>query len=306
MRNRSAPLKLLGVIREHIVVGGILAFTVGILLGVADGGTFNLAVASMFYLIVFLGDLSTHFSNDYFDAELDKTTDKNKFFSSRRILVKHPKLRPKARTVAVTLMAASVILAVVTVSVGLAPPVALLIAVLANLLGWFYSAPPLQLCSKGLGEAAIAFCVGFAIPAFGYFAVRGQLDMLFWVFAVPFVLYAFMLALSLEAPDIEVDRRYRKNIGVRMGKPAVFGFIFASAFFAFACFTFYAVFLGRYGINFVATAVFAVVPLATGAVGLACVFLKRYEDTCVTANVLSLFVFNVLIIGYLSCVPICP
>lgn len=300
MLNRGAALGLFGVVRGHIVIGGLLAFTVGVLLGVAGGGTFSLASVVIFYLVVFLGDLSTHFSNDFFDAEMDGATAKKaKFFSGRRILVKNPQLRPKARAVSMTLMVASVGLATAAVVFGVAPPVALLIAVAANLLGWFYSAPPLRLGSKGLGEMAIALCAGFGIPAFGYLSVRGQLDLLFAVFAVPFMLYAFMLALSLEAPDIDVDRRFRRNIGVRLGKNAVYGFMLATAFSAFACFVFYSAFLGGYGINFLAAAAFAAVPLAAGAVGLICVFLKRFGDVFGTVNVMALFAFNVMLIVYL-------
>jgi 1,4-dihydroxy-2-naphthoate octaprenyltransferase len=300
MQRRSEFFNLLKMVRLHIVIGGILAFTVGALLAVAGGGTFDLSRALVFYLVVFFGDLSTHFSNDYFDADTDKATESKKFFSGRRILAKNPSLLPKARIVAVALLLVSVALAIIAVLLGIAPFEGLIIAVAANFLGWFYSAPPLRLGSKGAGEFAIASCVGFAIPAFGYLAVKGQLDMLFAVFALPFMLYAFMLALSLEAPDIELDRRgNRKNIGVRLGKSAVFGFVLAAAFSAFACFVFYAALLGGFSVNFVPAAVFSAIPLAAGIMGVAGLTKKERVNAFCAANVLSLFAFNLLMITYL-------
>ncbi len=301
------PWNLLKVVRGHIVAGGVLAFTVGALLAVAGGGVFNVSTALVLYAVVFCGDLSTHFSNDYFDADVDTKTGTKKFFSGRKILAKNPALKPKARLVAVGLLAASIVLASLAVAFRMAPPEAFLIAVAANLLGWFYSSPPLRLGSKGLGEAAIAFCAGFAIPAFGYVAVKGQLDLLFCAFAVPFMLYAFMLALSLEAPDIEADRLgNRRNIGVRLGKRVVYGFVLAAAFAAFACFVFEALFMGGLNVNFGIVAVFGLVPLTAGAVGLAYAFLRRFGDAFGTVNVVALFVFNVLMIGYLALVALYP
>ncbi|MGD6806614.1 MAG: prenyltransferase [Candidatus Bathyarchaeia archaeon] len=268
MNRRGEIVNLLKVVRLHIVLGGILAFSVGALLATAGGGSFDFPRAMLFYLVVFLGDLSTHFSNDYFDAESDKMGASKKFFAGKRILVKNPCLLPKAHIIAGVLLLASIALAGVAVLFGIAPFEVLVIAVVANFLGWFYSAPPIRLGSKGAGEAAIAFCAGFAIPAFGYLAVKGELDWLFGVFALPFMLYAFMLALSLEAPDIELDRTgKRKNIGVRLGKNAVFGFVLAASFSAFACFVFYAGFLWGFSVNFLAATVFSAVPLAAGILG---------------------------------------
>jgi len=52
----------------------------------------------------------------------------------------------------------------------------------------------------------------------------------------------------------------------------------------------------------VAALAFSAVPLATAAAGLAYVFLKWHGDVFGTVNVLALFVFNVLLIAYLTLV----
>jgi 1,4-dihydroxy-2-naphthoate octaprenyltransferase len=300
MNGLNEIVNLLKVIRLHIVLGGILAFSVGALLAAANGGALNLPRALLFYLIVFLGDLSTHFSNDYFDSKTDKmhTQSLKKFFMGKRILVKKPYLLSKARTIAIVLLLGSIALAGVVVLLGIATWEVIVIAASANFLGWVYSAPPIRLSSKGLGELAIAFCAGFAIPAFGYLAIKGQLDWLFCVFSLPFMLYAFVLALSLEGPDIELDRMgKRKNIGVRLGKRVVFGVILAVTFSAFAYFVSAIIIWGVLA-NFLALAVFSGVPLAAGIAGFLGRYKKNAEVYCVV-NVLALFTFNLLMIGYL-------
>jgi 1,4-dihydroxy-2-naphthoate octaprenyltransferase len=298
MEGYNATLNLLKVVRLHIVLGGILAFTLGLLLGLSDGGSFNPAYAALLYAVVFCGDLSTHYSNDYFDVEQDRTAKTFKFFSGRRILVKHPALLPYARKIAIALLATSILLAALAVAAGFAPIELLPIVVAANFLGWFYSAPPLKLACSGLGEVAIALAAGFAIPATGYLAARGQLDGVFWLFALPFILYGFILALSLEAPDIEIDRQSnRRNFGVRRGEHAVYLLVLASASAAFLWMALGGWLLG--GAEVMWAAAFAAVPLAAAGAGFLGVLGKRKVHAFSAANILSLFVFNALMVAYL-------
>ena len=49
-----------------------------------------------------------------------------------------------------------------------APIELFIIMFFANLIGWFYSAPPVRLISRGLGELAVAWVTGFVIPGVGY------------------------------------------------------------------------------------------------------------------------------------------
>ena len=89
----------------------------------------------------------------------------------------------------------------------------------ANLSGWLYSVPPVQLNARGLGEVTIALGTGFAIPAVGYMTTLGFIDWTFLLFSAPLVVYGFILSLSLEMPDLEVDREFGKmNFVVLMGR----------------------------------------------------------------------------------------
>jgi len=300
MERLHTLLNLLKIIRLHIVLGGVLAFTLGLFLGLEDGGSFNFISTPLFYAIVFFGDLSTHFSNDYFDVDQDKYVGKFKFFSGRRILIKHPRLLPYARRIAITLLSISILIAALLVIFGLAQVELLFIVLAANFLGWFYSAPPFRLVSRGLGEVAIALAVGFAIPAMGYISVRGYLDGLFWLFVLPFVLYGFVLALSLEAPDMEVDRKSnRKNFGASRGEHAVFLLVLGAASGAFLWMFFNGWLLSEAQVVFWATA-FAAVPLAAAIAGFLGARERKRIDIYCAVNILTLFAFNLLMIVYLA------
>lgn len=157
----------------------------------------------------------------------------------------------------------------------------------------------MRLISKGLGEAAIALAAGFAIPAVGYLSVMGQFDLLFAYFVLPFMLYGFMLSLSLEAPDIEVDLKTgKRNIGVRKGEKTVVGLILAVTSIAslfFVC----AGQINIASINLGVVMLFSTVPLAAGVTGFFSLLQKKPMRRYYTANILALFFFNAVMVAYL-------
>ena len=296
----SNATKLLKIIRFHIVAGGLLAFSLGALLALANGGSFNPAVVFSAYFAGLLGDLSTHYSNDYFDVEVDKYIQQKKFFGGSGILVNNPNLRPSSKAIAVSLLAAANVSAV-AFSLFLGAPIEIFAVILvASLTGWFYSAPPTRLISRGFGEAAIACVTGFAIPAVGYLAVRGQFDPLFCYLAVPFVMYGFMLSLSLEAPDAEIDRKGgKKTLIVRKGARNVFLLILALTASTTLLLFVYNWLAASPVLNIGVLAVFSFAPLTAALVGFVGVLQKQNVNRFSTLNVASLFVFNMLTVTYL-------
>jgi 1,4-dihydroxy-2-naphthoate octaprenyltransferase len=296
----SNATKLLKIIRLHIVAGGILAFSLGALLALASGGTFDLARVVLAYVVVLLGDLSTHYSNNYFDIEVDKHTEQKKFFSHSAILVNHPNLRSVSKSISISLFMCANILAVL-IFLFLGAPIEIFIVILgASLVGWFYSAPPARLISRGIGEVAVACVTGFAIPAIGYLAVRGQLDPLFVYLAVPFVLYGFMLSLSLQAPDAEIDRKWgKRTLVVRKGARSAFSLILALTVSAALMFFVYSWLFTSTVVDLWVIALFSTAPLMAGIAGLVGVLQKKSVNLFSALNVVSLFVFNILVIWHL-------
>jgi 1,4-dihydroxy-2-naphthoate octaprenyltransferase len=290
----------LEMIRLHIVAGGILAFTLGALLALVNGGSFDPLRFTVFYAMIFFGDLSTHFSNNYFDINQDRLRTTKGVFSGNNILVGNPQMRRPARAVSLALLSASILIAAAAVASGFAPLEFLLVAFAVNFLGWFYSAPPLRLVSHGMGEVAIALAVGVGIPAAGYLSTMGHFDSLFGLLALPFLLYGFMLAFCLEAPDVEVDRLGdKKTVGSIAGAWAVFGMIFVVASAALLLFVGYALLLGGWAVDFWVFVVFAVAPVGAGTVGIAGMYRQKKIENLSLVNVFSLFLINLLIVAYL-------
>jgi 1,4-dihydroxy-2-naphthoate polyprenyltransferase len=302
MRGSNAA-NMLKIVRFHIVAGGALAFSLGGLLALANGGSFNPLLFASAYVVMLLGDLSSHYSNDYFDVEVDKHVAQKKFFTGRAILVNHPDLRALSKSVSMLLLVCANVLAI-AIFLFLGAPIEIFIVILAaSLAGWFYSAPPLRLTSRGLGEVAIASVTGFAIPGLGYLAVRGQFDPLFVYIAVPFVMYGLMLSLSLEAPDEEIDRKGgKKNLIVRNGPRNVFLLILALTVAATLTFIVYNWLLTPTVLNIGVLALFSIAPLTAALVGFIGVIRKKSVNRSSAANVASLFVFNVLTVAYLLAV----
>jgi len=298
--NSSNATKLLKIIRIHIVAGGVLAFSLGAILALASGGSFNPALIVSAYVVVLIGDLSSHYSNDYFDVEVDKHIEQKKFFAGSAILVNHPNLRSASKTISVSLLAGANVVAV-TLFLFLGAPIEIFIVILgASLVGWFYSAPPTRLISRGFGEAAVACVTGFAIPAIGYLAVRDQFDPLFFYLAVPFVMYGLMLSLSLEAPDAEIDRKGGKQtLVVRKGARNIFLLILALTASATVTFFVYSWMVPSAVLNIGVLALFSIAPLTAALVGFAGVLQKRSVNRFSALNVASLFVFNMLTVAYL-------
>ncbi|HUS79493.1 MAG TPA: prenyltransferase [Patescibacteria group bacterium] len=209
---------LIRVIRPHIVAGGFLGYTLGVLLAFTGGAEVNLPVFALGYTVVLLGDLSTHFSNDYYDADLDQNAPR-KTFGSSYTLVHHPDLRQRAMTLALAFSSASIIMASTLVLLFGSPMILLTLVAITNLVGWLYSMPPIKLNARGLGEVIIALGTGFAVPAVGYIVVSGTIDRSFLTFSAPLILYGIVLSLSLELPDREVDREAgRMNLVVKLGR----------------------------------------------------------------------------------------
>lgn len=287
----------LRVVRPHIVAGGFLGYSLGVLLALLRGGVFDPAVFTLGYAVVLFGDLSTHFSNDYFDAGLDGMASRKTFGGSNALAV-HPEARPFARAAAVALSALSLFTASAMVLHFGFPPILLVLATMTNILGWLYSTPPFRFNARGIGEATIAFGTGLAVPAVGYLATLGMIDQHFIVFSAPLMFYGFILSLALELPDLEVDRDGgRRNLVVLLGRRRATFVVFLLSVAA----TFAFVLLATVNpANLWPLPIFSAIPLAAGLMGL-----LRRSDSRVEADrtsalyISALFLFLVALDSYL-------
>lgn len=219
MKDKNRVRLILRLARFHFLLLGFLLYLAGYLLAMAYGAQLHTIKFLFGYLVFGLAHLSVSFSNDYFDRIADKNSKRTIFSGGSKVLVEHPEMERLSLRISIFLLAASFFGAAFLTIVFDYSLWLLLFVLMGGLLGWFYTAPPLKLAYRGLGEIATMFAVGFLMPGVGYFIASGTIDLFFipWVF--PFGCYGLFFIITVELPDLEVDKYSGKaNLVVRWGR----------------------------------------------------------------------------------------
>jgi 1,4-dihydroxy-2-naphthoate octaprenyltransferase len=209
--------------RPLFLVGGFVLHGLGAALAVAGGARF--AAGRFFWgqVGVTAAQLMTHYCNDYFDLEADRANATPTRWSGGSRVLLDAGFPPRAALVAALALAACALaagaaLAARAPSAPLASPLLLVIVVLA----WEYSAPPLRLCSSGVGELATALVVTVLVPLFGFYVQAGALApvLVLLLAALPPAGLQFAMLLAIELPDAAGDAAAgKRTLVVRRGAP---------------------------------------------------------------------------------------
>jgi 1,4-dihydroxy-2-naphthoate octaprenyltransferase len=247
---------------------GFLLFLLGTLLAVASGAVFSVDRFVFGYVVLMTGHLSVHYSNDYYDYEVDSRTAAGPLSGGSGILPKHPELRPYALGLGVSLAVLSLALGTTFTIVFAFPLTYLGFVIFGNLLSWYYTAPPLRLAYRGLGELATMIAVGFLMPAIGDFSQFGvAFSPLFLLCLVPLLLYSLSFIVNVEVPDMEGDLASGKmNFVARKGRAA--GFLVIGLLCILATLFLAALAFGHYQIDFRPALLFSCLPLLPALYGL--------------------------------------
>ncbi|HMK53932.1 MAG TPA: prenyltransferase [Methanobacteriaceae archaeon] len=290
-------LKIIRLGRFQFIIGGFLFFCAGALLALLLNAQFSLNKFIMGYAALFAAHLSVSYSNDYFDVEVDKFQEPTRFSGGTGVLVANPQLRRFSKNFALALMGLSMVLAIITTIIFNLPLYFFLLILSGNILGWYYSAPPIKLSYRGLSEFATVL-TGFIVPGVGYVILMGKLDLAFFIFVIPLMLYELFFIINVEIPDMEADRLGgKKNLIVAYGREL--GFIIGATAALMATLSYLLMTLYSSNINWVMIVAFSLVPLTFGIL---CA-IKRPIDRIhaikwVNYNLLSLSIFIILINAY--------
>jgi 1,4-dihydroxy-2-naphthoate octaprenyltransferase len=197
--------------RVRFLVAGFLLFSMGSLAAVYTGAAFDPNRFLLGYLAMGLGHLSVSYSNEYFDRDSDRFGTPTAIAGGSGVLVRRPDLADAAYRLAVLLIALSLSAGLVFAALFPGSLPVLAAVLFGNLLGWYYSAPPLRFAARGWGEVATALGIGMVVPGMGYLVTSGQLDPVFVLFSIPLLCYGFYFIISVEIPDEEGDRRAGKR-----------------------------------------------------------------------------------------------
>jgi 1,4-dihydroxy-2-naphthoate octaprenyltransferase len=220
-------VKIIKAGRPHFLVLGTAIYTFGAAWAALTGASITFSRLIFAALIVLLAQLSVNYSNEYFDRENDQPGTTSAISGGSGVLAENPGLQSAILSIALALMVASLLAGIAFIRLYDYPAWMILLLLAGNLAGWFYSAPPLRLSARSLGEIIYTPIIGFLVPAMGYLSVRGRFDPHWTPILVPLCLYSLASILVVELPDLEVDlaggkRNWLVRWGRRFGFSAIF------------------------------------------------------------------------------------
>jgi 1,4-dihydroxy-2-naphthoate octaprenyltransferase len=166
--------------------------------------------------------LMTHLVNEYYDAERDALITTRTLFTGGSGVLPAGRLGKHVAVRGATLCALLAIAVASTVGWPLRSASTLgvtLVYAIGLVIGYGYSAPPLRLMTRGLGELAAAVTVALLTPLAGYGVAAGRLSSsLFWL-GLPLLSMSIAFMIAVELPDVEADRPTgKRNWVVRLGR----------------------------------------------------------------------------------------
>ncbi len=199
-------LDLIRLGRLHYLALGVVIYIYGVLVARALGASVDLWQAVLGYLVMMPAHLSVSYSNEAFDIEADQHAQPGPLSGGTGVLVRRPELRSAAIGIAAGLIVLSLALGLWFTLRYQAGPLFAALVIAGNFLSWFYTAPPVRLAYRGLGEVSTATTVGLVVPLFGYVSVGAQLSPVLLLLAPLSVAYALLFVFCYQLPDRDGDR----------------------------------------------------------------------------------------------------
>ena len=286
--------KILKLGRIYFIIPGFLIYLSGILFSILSGSDFEIKKLILGYLPLFLAQLSVSYSNDYYDMEADKKSKPTIFSGGSKVLVNNPELKYISKWISISLIILSLISAAVFTIIFKIYYIFPLIVVLVNAVGWFYSAPPIKFSYRNLGELAIIFCLGIALPFAGYIVLSNKISANLFIFTVPFAIYSLAFALNVELPDFEADRyANKKNLISTFGqKPGYFILLITSLIGTVYLFIISSMGITGKFIDYKIYGYFSLLPLITILLTLICYLnIKKISARLIISNISGLLLF---------------
>ena len=218
---RPIALTLLLATRPAFLLATVAAAAIGLATAARDGAPIDALAAFATVLFAACAHAGTNVLNDYFDSRSGCdaiNTGRIYPFTGGSRFIQNGVLGERQ-----TLLFGSALLACV-VPAGLvlawaSGPGLLAIGALGLAIGWAYSAPPLSLASRGLGEAGVAFAYLLIVAGADY-VQRGEFAATPWLAALPYALLASNLLYVNQFPDREADLAAGKRHWVARLGPA--------------------------------------------------------------------------------------
>jgi 1,4-dihydroxy-2-naphthoate octaprenyltransferase len=206
--------------RFQFLVGGFALYGLGVTIAWYSGAALNWTLIIWGQIIVTSTQLMVHYCNDYFDFEADQhNLTPTAWSGGSRVLQSSVISRQTALVAAIVLALIAIIGVLLLAMIEQPTPLAIIVGLLAIVLSWEYSAPPLRLHSRGVGELSSAITVAALTPLFGFTLLSGKITTLALFAVLPLCCLQFAMLLSVHNPDAEGDALVgKRTLIVRLGR----------------------------------------------------------------------------------------
>ncbi len=231
--------------RPLFLMGTIPLYALGITAAWNDAEVIQVSLLVSGLFLVWMIQLMTHYNNEYCDLETDQATETHTRISGgSQALVRKLVPRNTARIAAAVCLMLAVVLAVIMIVTLRAEAWLLGFVGVASFFGWFYSAGPLKLESRGLGETDIVLISCFLLPSTSYFLQTSTLSPVLLGACVSPGLLTLALILTTEIADFKADNATgKKTLVVRLGTPRAKWLIIAALVLGWLTFTIFVIYL---------------------------------------------------------------
>ncbi|WP_026135892.1 NAD(P)H-dependent oxidoreductase [Nafulsella turpanensis] len=199
----------------------LAAYAAGALGAVSQGYPFNSFLFWLGYIWLFLLEVATVFTNDYYDFQTDK---QNKFFGpfngGSRVVIEGELRQEALKKGALLSLGLSLLAAILLLVIAGLELATVLFMALFFIVALGYTVPPLKLSYRGWGELDVAFTHSIAVMLAAYLFMGGSItDSLPWLLSTPLFLAILPSIILAGVPDYEADKAAsKKTLAVRFGK----------------------------------------------------------------------------------------
>jgi 1,4-dihydroxy-2-naphthoate octaprenyltransferase len=225
-RRRAAAINYLRAARLQFHPMAWLAYGLGALAAAASGIPFQAEAFWLGLAFVFLLELATVLSNEYFDFETDvRNRNHGPFTGGSRVLVEGRLSFEQLNRAIALLLGLSVLTAGLLLRASPAPGfVASSLLILLAILALGYTVPPLKLCYRGLGELDVGITHSIGVLLCGFILQGGAWSAAEpWLLGLPMFLAVLPGIILAGVPDHDADRAVgKRTLAVRLGVPSAY------------------------------------------------------------------------------------
>jgi 1,4-dihydroxy-2-naphthoate octaprenyltransferase len=222
-------LLLLQELRAPFFTASIIPILVGAAVAWSESGEFSWFLFLLTLLAGVCVHAGTNVANDYFDHKSGNDEINVEYvrpFTGGSRLIQKGLLSPR------TVLVESLVLFAIGGAIGIyltmvVGPAILVLGVIGVFCGFFYTAPPVNIAAKGIGELTVGVNFGILMTLGSYYVQTGRFSTGAFLASLPVaILIADVLYIN-EFPDFTADKAVgKKHLVVRLGKEkAVWGYL---------------------------------------------------------------------------------